>query len=329
MDKSLVTVIVPCFNYGHLICETLESIINQTYTLWECIVVDDGSTDNTADTVKYFLESDVRFIYVYQTNKGLSAARNKGLSSAKGEFIQYLDADDIICPTKLESQIRFLESNSLIDLVYGRSYFFEGDFSLNAVYPWVESGSRLHLIKPGELTNVLYYLLIQNIMPVNAALIRRKSIEAVGKFDESLYSCEDWDMWLRLAVNNAKFAFDDREETSCYVRKHQNSMITVNWKMSFYEIKFRLKHHRSLNLNQKKINKSKIKDARKTSLYGLKFINDKDKQERTLLELNQMLSDKRIHLLIYLNRVAPNLFPRWVWLLFESPMNVIRATWLK
>src|SRR5579863_2245628 len=106
--EKLVSVIIPVFNGAGFIAESIESVRRQTHSRFECIIIDDGSTDNTAAVIQKWIAGDWRFSYFYQPNKGLSAARNSGLVRATGEFIQFLDADDILLPSKLEEQLAFM-----------------------------------------------------------------------------------------------------------------------------------------------------------------------------------------------------------------------------
>jgi glycosyltransferase involved in cell wall biosynthesis len=101
----LVSIIVPVYNGAGFIPDTLESVRRQTHPEWECIIIDDGSTDNTAAIVKREIAGDPRFIYTYQPNAGLSAARNAGIERAKGAYFQFLDADDVLLPSKLTEQL--------------------------------------------------------------------------------------------------------------------------------------------------------------------------------------------------------------------------------
>lgn len=103
--NKIVSVIIPMYNAAQYIEETINSVVSQTYTSWECIVVDDGSVDNSAEIVQRMAENDDRIVYVYQNNSGPSAARNNGLSLAKGEYIQFLDADDILLPDRFAIMI--------------------------------------------------------------------------------------------------------------------------------------------------------------------------------------------------------------------------------
>ena len=100
-----VSIIIPAFNSASFLPETLASVSAQTLADWECIVVDDGSADDTEKVVKEWMATDRRFFYIYQTNKGLSGARNSGLAHARGRFVQFLDADDVLLPRKLEKQV--------------------------------------------------------------------------------------------------------------------------------------------------------------------------------------------------------------------------------
>ena len=179
-----VSIIVPCYNGARFVAETLQSVRDQTLTDWECIVVDDGSTDTSAAVIEPFLP-DPRFRYVYQENRGLSEARNTGMRHATGEFLQFLDADDLLLPTKLESQVAFLNAHPEYALVA------TGFIRTN------EAGHELgrNVYPEGE---VLLELLVEAQFVVHAALLRRSWAERVGTFEPSLRAAEDWDYWCRL-----------------------------------------------------------------------------------------------------------------------------------
>jgi glycosyltransferase involved in cell wall biosynthesis len=112
-NSPLVSIIIPAYNYSHFLFETLGDIQKQTYQNWECIIVDDGSSDNTKEVVAQIVKKDQRFIYIYQNNKGPNAARNNGINHSKGEFIQFLDADDKMEHHKLEVQVKFFSGEIL------------------------------------------------------------------------------------------------------------------------------------------------------------------------------------------------------------------------
>src|SRR4051812_5654849 len=124
MSEAIISVIVPCFNYGHYLPDTLRGLLAQQFKHWECIIVDDGSTDDTAGVAAAFAADDARIRYLRQANAGLSAARNAGLSAARGRYIQLLDADDSIAPQKLALQFDYLETHPEADLVFGNALYF-------------------------------------------------------------------------------------------------------------------------------------------------------------------------------------------------------------
>ncbi|HBT10064.1 MAG TPA: hypothetical protein DEB18_11535 [Leeuwenhoekiella sp.] len=109
----MISVIVPCYNQAAYLSETLESVYLQTHKDWECIIINDGSTDATLEVAQQWLDKDPRFKYIYQKNKGLSGARNTGLRAAKGVYIQLLDADDLVNKEKFKTQLQHLEDSDI------------------------------------------------------------------------------------------------------------------------------------------------------------------------------------------------------------------------
>ena len=222
-EQSVVSVVMPAYNYGHFISATLESLQAQTFLNWECVVVDDGSTDNTADVVAAFVRSDPRIRFVQQQNRRQAAARNCGLAQISGKYVQFLDADDLLQRRKFELQVAYLEAHDDVDIVYGDSRFFASENPSELLYsmwghdqPWQPGIS-------GCGREVLLPLLQLNHIMVNAALTRRSTLDRVGLFDEELPPVEDWDWWLRCAEAGACFHFLDAEGTLALVRSHSSS----------------------------------------------------------------------------------------------------------
>jgi glycosyltransferase involved in cell wall biosynthesis len=118
IKTPVVTVILPAYNAERYVSESIQSVLDQTYTCWELIIINDGSTDKTRDIISTF--DDERIQVIEQENRGVSAARNEGLSSAKGKYITFLDADDVLPPNSLEVRASYLELNKNIDLVDGK-----------------------------------------------------------------------------------------------------------------------------------------------------------------------------------------------------------------
>src|SRR5690554_2414188 len=111
MPQPLISIIVPCYNVGVFIKKSLQSIYLQTYTNWECILVDDGSKDQTKNEIDVWLKRDSRFKYIYQDNQGLSGARNTGLQKAEGEFVYFFDSDDLLDVITLENLLSLVEND--------------------------------------------------------------------------------------------------------------------------------------------------------------------------------------------------------------------------
>lgn len=179
----LVTVIVPAFNASAYIEETLNSILCQTHGNCETIVIDDGSTDTTVDIVSTYGQ---KIRLVKQDNKGAAAARNRGAHEARGEWLAFLDADDLWAPSKLEKQLSSLGSRGWC---YTDTEFIGG----------ANNGLRDSHFTTKYQGNVLEQLVQGNFISTSTVLIKRDIFEATGGFDESLRSIQDWEFWTRVA----------------------------------------------------------------------------------------------------------------------------------
>jgi len=208
--QPLVSIIVPCFNHGHLLGETLEAVWRQTYRRWECLVVDDGSTDASERVANEFVRRDARFRYVRQANQGVSAARNEGLLRATGLLIQFIDADDLLEPEKLDVQVRSLAGAPPRSLAFCDFRFGHG--------PGAKDTLRIgELDRPRFHGTALLLELIERwetdlTIPVNAflfdaALFRDPEL----RFDPTLPTHEDWDCWLRVLMSGVHVIHNRRE----------------------------------------------------------------------------------------------------------------------
>lgn len=187
-----VSVIIPTYNHAHFLTQAVRSVFDQTFQDFEIVVVDDGSTDNTREVVQTYTDS--RFKYIYQENKGLAASRNTGLRAARGEFVAFLDADDIFLPCKLEVQLEWFENHPSCGMVVSGYYFMndQGEF-VRANTPWISV----------PILEVEDWLFNCPVVP-NAVLVKKHWIDQVGGFDEVFRRVEDWDLWLRLAYAGCK-----------------------------------------------------------------------------------------------------------------------------
>jgi len=184
-----ISVVVPSYNAERTILQTVESVQKQTLSNIEIIIINDGSTDRTLELLQSI--TDQRLKIVSCKNGGLPVARNRGISHAKGEFISFIDADDLWRPDKLELQLAALQQHPDAGVAYSwTSYFIDGqEESIFPYHPVFFEG------------NVYDKLLVNNIVGNGSnILVRRKAIESVGEFEPTLKSCEDWDFYIRLAA---------------------------------------------------------------------------------------------------------------------------------
>lgn len=184
---STISVVVPAYNSQSTIIETINSVLEQTFTDFELIVINDGSTDRTLELLSEVKDARLK-VYSYP-NGGLPAARNQGIVRARGEFISFIDADDLWTSDKLELQLQALQKNPQAGVAYSWTICMGNNG--NSFHPGVSESFQ---------GNVYPNLLVGNFIASGSnVLIRKEAIESVGNFDESLKSCEDWDYWLRLA----------------------------------------------------------------------------------------------------------------------------------
>jgi glycosyltransferase involved in cell wall biosynthesis len=180
MLKSLVSVIVPCYNYAQFLPEALDSLLAQTYKNWECIIINDGSPDNTEEVAMAYCNKDNRFKYFNKENGGHSSARNFGASHSSGIYILPLDADDTISENYIESAVEKIESDPNIKLVTGQVQHF-GDVNEKFVMP------------PYNLKS---YLMVNYISI--SSLFSKKDFNKAKGFDETMLAFEDWDLFIKI-----------------------------------------------------------------------------------------------------------------------------------
>lgn len=212
MTKPLVSIIIPAYNSSNYIVEAIESALQQTHSRVEVLVVDDGSTDDTREKLRGYIKAG-KIRYQFQPNRGLSAARNAGIELAEGKYLQFLDADDLISLSKIEKQLRHLESSPMPALSGSDFRFFEGSNAANlfggdsfkGAFP-LESAEQLF-----EFQTVIHRWLFP------ASLVR-----TVGGFEQNMPATEDWLMLWKLAANGTRFIYLD--EPLALYRKHSLSM---------------------------------------------------------------------------------------------------------
>lgn len=247
----MVSVIIPTYNYGKYISEALQSLVNQTYTDWECIIIDDGSTDNTKAIVDEWLVKDNRISYYLQQNAGPTSARNFGITKAKGEYILFLDADDLLQKDKLKSHVIAFESNRNVDIAYGDvRYFFEAKpnelfYSMRPENkPWTTKYS-------GRGRGLVDTVIKQNVMVTSSPLIKKKVLQNSGGFDPKLIKLEDWELFQRWAIDDYYFHFVDAPESLVLMRAHATSFSYDKNGMRSYFLPILQKHFTDSKLRLK------------------------------------------------------------------------------
>jgi len=195
-ESSLVSVVIPCYNHAHFLAEAIDSVMAQTWRDFEIIVVDDGSTDNTFQVASQY--GSVR--YVHQQNQGLSASRNTGLRHSKGDYLVFLDADDRLLPSALETGLHYLKTYQKCAFVAGRCQFVARD------------GTPLSDSSPAsaDANKAAYPALLRDTFIWNPASVmyRRRVFESLSPFNVSLNAAEDWDLYLRIAREHPIYSYD-------------------------------------------------------------------------------------------------------------------------
>lgn len=225
---AFISIIVPCYNQAQYLSECLQSVLDQTYADWECIIVNDGSPDNTEDIAKEWIAKDRRFSYLKKENGGLCSARNAGVTLANGEWILPLDADDRIGEEYLERAYVIIRSDLNIGLVYAKASFF-GD-------------------KNGEwdLPEYSFQSLLRANMIYCSAFYKKQDWMTIGGYDLNMKNgWEDWEFWIRLLGTTKKNVLK-LEYIGFYYRIKSNSMIydfVRNESVISNTIKYVLKKH--------------------------------------------------------------------------------------
>ena len=219
--KSLVSVVVPVYNRREIICETLDSVFNQSYRPIELLIVDDGSSDGTGEVTKEWghkKHSDQFSInLLFQSNKGVSAARNTGMEKAIGEYIQFLDSDDLIFPEKIEKQVEVLRDNPL------SSYCWSKTSQINS--------EGRELARLGKPIRDRIAEIPEHNWHISSLLLRKEILKDVGGFSEDLTNSNDWEFAARVKAFGGEGIFLDR--TLSFYRIHEGPQIIKSGKIKY------------------------------------------------------------------------------------------------
>lgn len=208
MNIPLVSIIVPCFNQAQYLEESLQSILNQTYGKWECIIVNDGSSDQTEAVAQQWVEKDSRFIYLKKENEGLCSARNHGIGLSKGEFMLPLDADDKIAPNYVALALDSFQKDTSLKVVYCKAEKFGNETGLWDLQPFS--------LKAIAIENMIFC----------SAMYRKTDWERLGGYDNNMiHGFEDWEFWIALLKNGGNVKCLDI--VGFYYRMKPDSMIQI------------------------------------------------------------------------------------------------------
>ncbi len=211
--KPTISVVITCYNYGKYLSGALDSVLSQSLSDYEIVLVNDGSTDDTDKIVRSYLRKG-RFVYVKQENKGQARAKNVGILRSRGRFVAFLDADDLWAEDKLEKQMALFDKKEAGVVYSGLRYIDEEG---NKLPDQPREGCLA--FRSGYVVN---YLFMDNFVPFSASIVRRECFEKVGLFDETLSMGIDWDLWLRISVYY-KFEYVD-EPLLIYRKGHTGQM---------------------------------------------------------------------------------------------------------
>jgi len=221
MSKPLVSVIIPTFNRGYCLEESIRSVLEQSFIDFELVVVDDGSTDNTSELVRRF--PAVKLIRLEEKNRGVSFARNRGVVEAQGDWVGFLDSDDLWEQGKLATQVKWIERHPDLQAVYTDEI-------------WIRNGVRVNPMNKHRKYSgdIFRYCLPLCIVSPSSVLLRAKVLSEVGGFDESMPVCEDYDLWLRIAK---RYPFHFIEEKLIVKRGgHEDQLSRKYWGMDRWRV---------------------------------------------------------------------------------------------
>ena len=281
------SVIIPTFNRLPFLKEAIESVLNQTYQDFELILVDDGSTDGTKEFAAG-LSDDLK--YIYQENAGPSAARNRGIRESHGEYVTFLDSDDLWLEKKLQVEIDFLKANPKAMVCYTDEI-------------WIRRGVR---VNPKNKHRKYSGWIFEQCLPLcivspSSVLMRREFFESVGCFDETLPACEDYDLWLRASL---KFSFHFIPQKLIMKRGGHEDQLSTQWGLDRYRVQALLKLLKSGELDKRRVELVVEKIIEKAAILEQGFRKRGNLQEAEFykkltakvaknVEINSAMSEKR------------------------------------
>lgn len=279
MNQPLVSIIIPTFNRGDYLVETITSIINQSYRCWECIIVDDHSTDNTSNIVKEYSKKDLRIKYVmrpFERKGGGNAARNYGFEISKGKYICWFDSDDIMYKENIRYKVELLENYPNFDYCISKVKYFDHIFCRENLY---SENNQFNIGTNLYRNYITGKISILNVNP----LWRRKILLGKILYDENIRQLQDLDFFSRIIYTNRKIGVIDKD--LIFIRRKNNSITTANSKQTIDVPSFLLVKNRIINRTPE--DKEIILFSLKTVLWCMRLkMSERDyKNSRKCLQL--------------------------------------------
>lgn len=278
---NLVSIIIPVYNQEKFLIETLNSVVNQTYSNWECVLINDGSTDNSVTLINEYLTQDKRFHFINSENKGVSNARNLALQQIKGDYILFLDGDDLIHPEKIAQAISNFQKNSDLSIVFNTTSYFQ-DIIENKLYDIKIDAELLNF------NDLLLYWGEKIIIPIHSAIIKRSLLDGI-EFNTNLTAQEDWLVWLRLFQKNPKVLVLD--SALSYYRKHNTSRTQT--------ISLKEDHFKALQIFEKYID---TEDYKLLLLHQIKRYYNKSYEH--IYKLNAIKESKTYRAALFIKKIV-------------------------
>ncbi|HKN83957.1 MAG TPA: glycosyltransferase family A protein [Pyrinomonadaceae bacterium] len=302
--SPLVSVIIPAYDVSEFIGEALDSVLAQTFTDYEIIVINDGSPDTEAleRALKPYMS---RIVYLKQENRGVSAARNTGIEAARGSLIAFLDGDDTWLPNYLEVQVARIQADPTIDVLYPNVIMF-GDPS--------EAGEEFMTSCPSNGEVTFERLLLQECNVSNCSIARRETIIRAGLFDESLRSVEDFDLWLRVIKQGGRIAYH-RDVLARYRRRTGSLTADPIW-LSKHILRVLEKVRETMRLTPSELETVDLQQQRFHALLRLHegkrafFSGDTAGAIHGLTEANRFFRNRKTAFTLMMLRIAPGLLLR-------------------
>lgn len=214
----MISVVVPTFNRAHFLAESLESIRHQTCAAWEAIIVDDGSTDETVDILKRYEATDARFRWYPRSRppKGANTCRNIGIAEARGEYLLFLDSDDLLAQRCFERRIAAIEANPEFDFILFQGELFKnapGDFSV----VWNRANEEPHLNR---------FVRGDSVWPLTGPIWKTSAVRRLGGFDEELACWQDIDLHVRALLTDLRYLDELSAKPDFFIRRHNRSTVS-------------------------------------------------------------------------------------------------------